>query len=399
MRFALIPVALAPFAVALLASQGNAQDGQASDVADQQRRLVEARAQSAAAADRAAKLDAAASNERDQAAKALAEEQALAAKVQQAQADIVAATARIALVDRLLSDQQQKLAVQQGPIARLVAALCSLAMRPSSVAVMQPGSVADLVHVRAVLGSTLPLVQARTAGLRGDLDRNRRLRADALLAAQSLSDSRRRFEANRVALARLEAEHRLKSQNLSRGALVESDRAIGLGERARDLVDQMRTTTDAATTAATLAKLPGPSLRRAQPGDLPPLALSWSTASAPWKLPVAGKLVTGFGEISDAGVTSRGLTFAVASEAEVIAPAAGKVVYAGPFRGYGNVVIIDHRGGWTTLISGLGTMAVKLNDPVGQGARIGTAQPGDDRRITVELRRKGRAVDPVALTG
>lgn len=395
MRRALIPATFAPFAVALLASQGNAQ----SDIADQQRRLVEARAQSAAAADRAARLDAAANTERDQAAKALAEEQALAAKVAQAQADITAATARIALVDRLLTDQQQKLAVQQGPIARLVAALCSLAMRPSSVAVMQPGSVADLVHVRAVLGSTLPLVRARTAGLRGELDRNRRLRADAMLAAQSLTDSRRRLETNRIALARLEAEHRLKSQSLSRTALVESDRAIGLGEHARDLVDQMRTTTDAASTGAALAKLAGPLPRPAQPGELPSLALSWSIVSAPWKLPVAGKLVTGFGEISDAGVTSRGLTFAVAGETDVAAPAAGKVVYAGPFRDYGNVVIIDHKGGWTTLISGLGALSVKLDDMVGQGTLVGAAQSGDDRRITVELRRKGRAVDPVALTG
>lgn len=395
MRLALIPIALAPFAVALLASQGNAQ----SDIADQQRRLLDARAQSAAAADRAARLDAAASAERDQAAKALAEEQALAARVAQAQADIAAATARIALVDRLLSDQQQKLSVQQGPIARLVAALCSLATRPSSVAVMQPGSVADLVHVRAVLGSTLPLVQARTAGLRSELDRNRRLRADALLAAQSLTDGRRRLETNRVALARLEATHRSRSQSLNRSALVESDRAIGLGERARDLVDQMQTTTDAATTGTALAKLPGPMPRPPQPGEIAPTALSWSIASAPWKLPVAGKLVTGFGEVSDAGVTARGLTFAVASGADVVTPAAGKVVYAGPFREYGNVVIIDHKGGWTTLISGLGTLSVKLNQAIGQGLPVGSAQPGDDRRITVELRRKGRAVDPVALTG
>ncbi|MBS0479700.1 MAG: metalloendopeptidase, partial [Proteobacteria bacterium] len=111
MRLTVIPIVLAPFAVALMASQGNAQ----SDIADQQRRLLEARSASAAAADRAAKLEAAADTERDQAARALAEERALAAKVQQAQADIAAATARIALVDRLLSDQQQKLAVQQGP--------------------------------------------------------------------------------------------------------------------------------------------------------------------------------------------------------------------------------------------------------------------------------------------
>jgi septal ring factor EnvC (AmiA/AmiB activator) len=399
MRYALIPVAFAPFAVALMASQGNAQNGQASDIADQQRRLIDARAQSQAAAKRAAKLDAAANAERDQAAKALAEEQALAAKVQQAQADIIAATARIALVDRLLTDQQQQLAVQQGPIARLVAALCSLALRPSSVAVMQPGSVADLVHVRAVLGTTLPLVQAHTAGLRGDLDRNRRLRTDAVLATQSLTDSRRRLEADRIALARLEAEHRLKSQSLSRGALAESDRAIGLGERARDLVDQMQTTGNAAATGRALAQLPGPLPRPAQPGEIVSGAFSWTTASAPWKLPVTGKLVTGFGEVSDAGVTARGLTFAVVGEADIIAPAAGKIVYAGPFRDYGNVVIIDHKGGWTTLIAGLGALSVKLNQTVVQGALIGAAQPGEDRRITVELRRKGRPVDPVALTG
>jgi murein DD-endopeptidase MepM/ murein hydrolase activator NlpD len=395
MRLALIPIALAPFAVALLASQGNAQ----SEIADQQRRLIEARSASAAAAERAARLDAAANAERDQAAKALAEEQALAAKVQQAQADIVAATARIALVDRLLDDQQQRLAVQQGPIARLVAALCSLALRPSSVAVMQPGSVADLVHVRAVLGSTLPLVQARTSGLRFLLDHTRQLRADSQLAANSLADGRRRLETNRISLARLEAEHRLKSQSLSRGALAESDRAIGLGERARDLVDQMQSTTNATTTGRALAQLPGPLPRPAQPGEIASGAFSWTTASAPWKLPIAGKLVTGFGEVSDAGVTARGLTFTVAGEADVTAPAAGKIVYAGPFRDYGNVVIIDHKGGWTTLISGLGALSVKLNQPVGQGALIGAAPPGEDRRITVELRRKGRPVDPVALTG
>ena len=399
MRYALIPVALAPFAVALMAGQGNAKTDPAPDIADQQRRLIEARAQSQAAAERAAKLDAAAGAERDQAVKALAQEQALAAKVQQAQADITAATARIALVDRLLSDQQQRLAVQQGPIARLVAALCSLAQRPGAVAVMQPGSVADLVHVRAVLGSTLPLVQARTAGLRGELDRNRRLRGDALLAAQSLTDSRRRLESDRIALARLEAEHRLKSQNFTRSSLAESDRAIGLGERARDLVDQMRTTGDAAQTARALAQLPGPLPRPAQPGEVVPGALPWATASAPWRLPITGRLITGFGEVSDAGVTSRGLTFVVAGEADVGAPAAGRVIFAGPFRGYGNVVIIDHGGGWTTLVSGLGALTVAINQPVGQGALIGAAQAGDDRRITVELRRKGRPVDPVVLTG
>ena len=391
-------LALLPIAAAFAASQGNAQsDTVRPDLADQQRRLLAARAQSAAAAERAAKLDAAAKAEQNEAGKARAEEEAMGARIQQARADIAAASARVTLVDRLLGDQRARLATQQGPIARLIAALCSLAQRPDAVSVMQPGSVADLVHVRAVIGSTLPLVRARTAGLRADLNTTRRLRADAALAAGSLIEGRRRLESNRIALARLEAEHRLKSQDLSRSALAESDRAIGLGERARDLVDTMQVTTDAAATARSLSALPGPLPR---PGDGAVPALSWTAASAPYRVPVTGTLTTGFGEVSpEAGVTSRGLTWAVAGGADIVAPAAGKILFAGPFRDYGEIVVIDHGGGWSTVLIGLGRLSVATGQRVGQGALLGAAPSGDDRRVTAELRRKGRPIDPVALTG
>ena len=385
-------LALLPVAAALLAGQGSAQ----SELADQQRRLIAARAQSAAAAARAQQLDAAAKAESDEAAKARAEEAAMGARIQQAQADIAAASARVALVDRLLADQQARLAEQQGPIARLVAALCSLAQRPDAVAVMQPGSVADLVHVRAVIGGTLPRIRARTAGLRADLDQTRKLRADAVLAARSLTDGRRRLETNRIALAQLEAQHRLKSQDLNRSALAESDRAIGLGERARDLVDDMQVTTDAAATARALTALPGPLPR---PGDATAPPLSWTAATAPWRVPVAGRLTTGFGEISDAGVTSRGLTWSVPGGADIAAPASGRIAFAGPFRDYGTIVVIDHGGGWPTLLVGLGKLSVTAGERVAQGALLGAAPSGDDRKVTAELRRKGRPVDPVALTG
>jgi septal ring factor EnvC (AmiA/AmiB activator) len=386
-------LALLPIAAAFAASQGSAQ----SDLADQQRRLLAARAQSAAAAQRAATLDAAAKAEQNEAAKARAEEEAMGARIQQAQADIAAASARVTLVDRLLGDQQTRLAAQQGPIARLIAALCSLAQRPDAVSVMQPGSVADLVHVRAVIGSTLPQVRARTAGLRADLNNTRHLRADATLAARSLTEGRRRLESNRIALARLEADHRLKSQDLSRSALAESDRAIGLGERARDLVDNMQVTTNAGATATALAALSGPLPR---PGEATEPALSWTGGTAPYRVPVTGKLVTGFGEVSsDAGVTSRGLTWAVPGGADIAAPAAGKIMFAGPFRDYGRIVVIDHGGGWSTVLIGLGTLSVITGQRVGQGALLGAAPPGEDRQVTAELRRKGRPIDPVALTG
>ncbi|SDA36541.1 murein hydrolase activator EnvC [Sphingomonas sp. NFR15] len=369
--------------------------------ADQLRRLEAAKAQSAAAAARSAALEAAAAREQDQAAQARAQEAAMAARIQQAEADIAAGQARGAITARLLADQRARLAARQGPIARLIAALQSLARRPAMISLVQPGSVDDLVHVRAVLASAMPVVRARTAALRTDLDRTRALQANAALAAAALAESRTRLETQRLALTRLEAEHRLKSRALGRDALFESDRAIALGERARDIVDLMSRQGDETATRAGLAALPGPLPRPPRPGEVvaslgPPV---WPAGSAPYRLPVAGRVVTGLGELSDAGVRARGLTIATAPAALVVAPAAGKVAYAGRFRSYGTIVILDHGGGWTTLVSGLDAASVAPGARVAQGAVIGTAAKGDDPRVTVELRRRDRAIDMVPLIG
>ena len=56
---------------------------------------------------------------------------------------------------------------------------------------------------------------------------------------------------------------------------------------------------------------------------------------------------------TDTGVRARGLTLATAPGAEIVAPTAGRVIYAGRFRRYGNIVIVDHGSGWTSLIAGL----------------------------------------------
>ncbi len=367
----------------------------------QQTRLIEAKAQSQAAANRSARLEAAAAREKDQAVQARAQEAAVAARIQQAEADIVAGQARVAIIGRLLGDQRARLAARQGPISRLIAALQSLARRPTLVSVVQPGSVNDIVHVRAVLSSALPVIRARTAGLRADLARTRQLQASAALATQGLADSRSRLEAQRLALTRLEAEHRLRSRALGRDALFESDRAIALGERARDIVDLMGQLGDQATIRENLASLPGPLPRPPRPGEAatPVPTSAWSSAAPPYRLPVTGKIVTGLGELSDAGVRSRGLTIEVAGEAQVVAPAGGRVSFAGPFRGYGIIVILDHGGGWTTLLWGLGNASVEVGETVAQGSPVGRSKSGDDARVTVELRRKGRAVDMTPLIG
>lgn len=370
---------------------GGLAGAQVPSFVEQQARLRSANNASAEAQARAARLEHAAAGERDQAAQARAQEAAAAERIKAAQADIRAAMARIAIIDRLLAAQRIRLAERQGPILRLIAALQSMARRPAVLGLVQPGSTADMVHVRAVLGTTLPVVAQRSADVRAELARIRQLRATAEGAVASLREGRGRLESERLALVKLESDHRARSAELARGALVESDRAIALGERAREIVDQMETAGDATETLKILAALPGP-LPRPGSGDR-----AAASGANPYRLPVAGHIVSGLGELSTTGVRARGVTLATAAQAPAAAPAAGRIVFAGPFRAYGAVVIIDHGQGWTSMVAGLGGVAVRVGDRVTQGQPIGRAPSGDGARITVELRRRGKPMDLVQL--
>jgi murein hydrolase activator len=385
------PLLLAAALAAILAAPGLVR-ARAPTLAEQQQRLQRASAASEAAQARSRALEAQAAGERDQAAQARAQEAAAAERIKAAQADIAAARARVAIVDRALASQRIRVAERQGPIMRLIAALQSMARRPAALGLVQPGSTEDMVHVRAVLGTVMPVVEQRTADVRAELDRVRRLRASAESAVRSFRESRARLESERLALVRLEAEHRMRSQQLDRSAMVESDRSLALGEQARDIVDQMEVGAAAAETGAELAALPGPLPRPPQPGESTAPARA-ARSTAPYRLPVAGQVVTGLGELSPTGVRARGVSIAAAPGAPAVAPAAGRILYAAPFRDYGTIVIVDHGHGWTSLITGLDRLAVARGQSVAQGSPIGQVAAGDSPRLTVELRRRGRPMD------
>jgi murein hydrolase activator len=388
---------MAAGAVVLALGAAGMLRAQAPSLVDQQARLRTANSDSAAAAARSVALERAAAGERDAERRARAKRAAVAARIQAAEADMVAATARIAIVERLLNAQRVGLAERQTPTLRLVAALQSLSRRPAVLNLVQPGSTGDLVHVRAVLGTVMPIVRARTAQVREDLRRTEHLRRNAARSVASLRDGRQRLDDERLALARLEAEHRLRSRALVRSAMVESDRAIALGERARDIVDLMQSMGEAAEIDERLQGLPGPLPRPDSASAGPVVAPTRRTP--PYRLPASGEVVTGLGELAPTGIRSRGLTLATQAGTPIIAPAAGRVRYAGRFRSYGAIVILDHGNGWTSLVTGFGRVAVRVGDSITQGSALGRAAEGDTPRITVELRRRGRPIDLTALLG
>ena len=164
------------------------------------------------------------------------------------------------------------------------------------------------------------------------------------------------------------------------------------------LVDKLG---DIAALRQELAALPGPVLR---PDDLaaalPPEAQSAPSpaASAPppgdFQLPVQGRTLIGFGARRESGLASTGLTLAAAQGAQVVAPARGRVAFAGVYRGFGRIVIIEHAGGWTSLVTGLEQVGVAVGDNVIGGSPVGRAS-GAAQPVTIELRRGGKPVNPL----
>jgi septal ring factor EnvC (AmiA/AmiB activator) len=366
--------------------------GAAASVAP--RDFATARREAAAAEARFQALDAQARHATGAAERARAQSAALAARIEAAEAGLTLSERRIGRVRALQAAQRARLAERQRPLVRLTAALETMARRPAALALIQPGSVADTAHIRALLAATLPEIRRRTAALRAEVARSAALRDQFESARASLVASRGDLSRQRAVLARFEAEQRARSSALSGLATAESDRALALGERARALAATLGTRRYQAELAASLARLPGPVPR---PGgdegsggaDRP------ARPRIPYLLPVEGRLLTGVGEISDGGVHSRGLTLAPDPGAPVVAPANGRVLYAARFGTYANVVIIDHGRGWASVVTDLATLDVAAGQIVTRGTRLGRAAARDPR-VTIELRHNG---DPVPFAG
>ncbi len=364
-------------------------------IEDQRRALASATALAARSADRAEQLEARATAEAGAAAQAEAKAAAIAARIQASEADIAKTKLRLILFQKMREHARAQLADRQRPTLRLTAALQALSSRPQVLAFVQPGSMHDLVHIRLLLAALTPELQRRTAGLRADLQKIRRLESDTSQTKAQLEAGRYRLRQQQLALIRLEAAHRAASAGFAGDALSEQDQALAMGEKARDLVDLIDQLGRQSVRQTVLAQLPGPILRPDAPGEIPaPLADArvQPASRLAYRLPVMGTLVSGLGEMSATGARAKGLTFQVQPQAQIVAPHAGRVVFAGSFRGYGQIVIIDHGSGWTSLVMHLSVLQVAVGQKVILGSPIGRAGGGKPR-ITIELRRSGRPVD------
>jgi len=394
----------AALAVALPATQA-APAAALIEADDAEAALARATRESGRAEERAARLTREAEAATEAATRTAREAAALAARIQQAEADIEVARARYAIAGQARAALTARLAIKQAPTARLTAALQTAARRPLVLSALQPGSLKDVVYVRAVLDSAIPQIRARTTALRSELDRGRALEGQAARALAQLRGSESALRQRRGQLAALENQQRIASRSARGAALREGERALALAEEARDLDGLLGKLDDVAKLRRELGALPGPVLRPsdlAAPlpavSDAAPSPPPTATASAPppgdFQLPVQGRTLIGFGARRESGLASTGLSLAPSPGAQVVATGRGRIAFAGAYRGFGRIVIIEHDGGWTSLVTGLDRVDVSVGASVIGGSPLGRANRIREP-VTIELRRAGNPVNPL----
>ncbi len=135
---------------------------------------------------------------------------------------------------------------------------------------------------------------------------------------------------------------------------------------------------------------------RALPAEPPPRGAAVAPDPQSSILPVAGRIVSRFGD-ENAGILAQGITILVDRDQPVRAVRGGRAAFAGPFREFGLVLILDHGDGYHTLLAGMTRLDVRRGDLIAAGAVVGRVERSGrkDGRLYIELRQQGRPVNPL----
>lgn len=284
----------------------------------------------------------------------------------------------------------------------VLTALQRFAGRPTEALIGRPGEPVKVVRAAILLRSAVPAIEAEAKNLKAELVSLGQVRSDIRQRRDALDDNSQSLTAEQQILERLVA----RKAQLSTEMRAESDKVARRAENLAAKADNLRDLISSLEKAAPVAS----------PRDLPArktttAALSsgddnlavldavrpFSAVKGALPLPARGRLVERYGEKTSDGRTSRGMTLQTRYGAQVVSPHDGLVLYAGDFRGYGRLLIIEHGEGYHSLLAGLG----RIDSVVGQwllaGEPVGVMTQDENSgapRLYIEFRKDSQPINP-----
>jgi murein hydrolase activator len=341
------------------------------------------------------------------------------ARTQGAEGRIAALEQRLSLLQTSETAIRRSLESRRGLIGEVLAALQRIGRRPPPAVLVRPEDILEAVRASMLLGAVVPDLRQEITILGTDLAELVRLREAIAGERKSIAGEMEALAGERQRLASLIEARRARETSAAQD--IEAQRAAG-GELAaqaktlRDLVERIEKDISVTTRAADAARRALEAETQEQRQRMAQLAFRDPARLAPkaafqelrgmLPLPVAGSQLRGFGATDDVGGATRGISLSTRQNAVVSSPSDGWVVYAGPFRSFGQLLILNAGNGYYILLAGMQRIDVSLNqfvlagEPIavmGETAEAAATNVGagaGEPVLYVEFRKDGVSIDP-----
>ena len=340
----------------------------------------------------------------------------VAAQVRTIETRIGEAETRLRPLDTREQQIRSSLDSRRSDVVEVLAALQRAGRRTPPALLVRPEDALQSLRTAILLGSVVPELRARAEALTKDLAELVALRKAIASERDRLAADRDRLTNDQTRLAALVDERQRKQSGAEKDLETESSRAIALSKQVdslQGLISKMEQDSKSAAKAAATATLQGTPNNTADgkpnlgglknPARLSP-AVAFASAKGLLALPVNGQKIREFGGSDGAGGVEKGISLATRAGAQVTTPCDGWVVYAGPFRSYGQLLILNAGGGYHVLIAGMGRISVNIGQFVLTGEPVATmgttsqvasilATNASQPVLYIEFRKDGTPID------
>ncbi len=369
-----------------------------------------------------------------------------ARKVQDYEDTIAALNAGIGDLDRKARHAEGALGRRRNELGLVLFSLQRLARNPTETFFLVPGEPEDKLHGSVLLWAALNHIDASARTLRAELKMLANLKDELRQQRRRLEGVRANLKTERAGIKNLlVAKNRLYRRNarerertereLERLASEASDlkdllERLKAVERARAIrprpplppgapVEVLAASPPVRTLAPDMSRAPAPTdpvpamidtFTEGQEFDLErPVVVElksaigsaaprpFSEARGTMPLPARGAITVRYDQTVARGRHAKGITIRTTSEAQVVSPYDGKVAFAGPFRGYGRLLIIEHGEGYHTVLAGLADIHAVAGQWLLAGEPVGVMGWSKSRppHLYVELRQDGQPINPL----
>jgi len=262
----------------------------------------------------------------------------------------------------------------------------------------QPQNANQAIRAAILMGEVAPQVKDKTSTLTSEITKLRRLERQVLREQKVLAAADAALALKQEEITQMTAAKRSAFEDVNADAVSLRQRAESLGEKAssiRELIAALEAAAPAAPRLKprlTFAETP-PTRTASRP------ALPRPTVSQPLgvlAVPATGRMVRAWGDNMPGGAKSESVGFATRSGAQVSAPISGTVEFSGPFRSYGQLLILSTSDGYHVLLWGMSSSYVSVGQSVQQGEPVAkmAERASGEPELYMEVRRGGKPMDP-----